>query len=423
MNVRKIQQTRSNYHLLGKLYVKDAIVIAIFSVICLVAGVREQAEVLVAATLLMSLYYSFKNQSMSLAFVVVAGPIIGEVSSGFFQILVYAPFLLSSFYKILSKGKCSTVDIVYCCCLMIVFLSYAIGYEPELIMFLIQIVAMTIFYCIWKTLYNYDVPILVFAFLCSAFVVCGYIFMGGLENNLYAGRLALGDDIKTLSFICAIPLSFYIYSYIAGCKIFANEKGWIARILSLFSVVILIGVLFMTLARGVFLAFGIGTILLLLLSKKKSKSIYFLVITIVILFFVIQYAESLNLFRIERLMDTEQYESGNGRTEIWTHYIDKLFQMGPQYVLFGIGPGNVARISTLEFYAHSTILDYFFSYGLLGITTFLLVEIIVLRKLYKKKGYIPFVIAVTFILAYATHGGAANIEMFILQGLLVVSVI
>ena len=86
MIVRKIQQTRSNNYLLGKLNLGDSIVIALFSVICLIAGVRTQAEVLVAVTFLMSLFYSFKNLAMSLAFVVVAGPIIGELSSGFFQI-------------------------------------------------------------------------------------------------------------------------------------------------------------------------------------------------------------------------------------------------------------------------------------------------------------------------------------------------
>lgn len=94
--------------------------------------------------------------------------------------------------------------------------------------------------------------------------------------------------------------------------------------------------------------------------------------------------------------------------------------MGPGYVLFGVGPGRISRISNIGYYAHSTILDYFFSYGLVGLFLFLCFELIVLKSLFYNK--IVFVIAATFLMTYSTHGSAANIEMFLLQGILMASI-
>lgn len=408
--------------LFDRLNEKDCIIITVFSIICLFLAISKQSEVLAVVTLLLSLYYSFKNLPMSLAAVVISGPLLEELTSGGYVIMAYAPFVIRSFVLVIKQEGNGISTMLYMGCVAYVVFSFLRGYESDILMFILQIIAMTIFYSTWKVLSKDDVPIVCYAYICCAIIVCIYIYMGGLDNNLMVGRLSLGDNIKKLSYICAIPLSFYYYSYIGRCKVFENANGTFVKLLSLLLTVTLFGTLFMTLARGVFLSFGIGTILLLLLSRSKTKSLFFFVFVAALLLLVSQYIENLGMFRIERLFETDQYETGNGRTEIWAHYISRMQDMGSRYILLGTGPGNISRISNIEFYAHSTILDYFFSYGIIGLFIFILVEITVLVKLFKKNNNIPFIIVLTFLFSYATHGGAANQEMFLLQAILLASV-
>ncbi len=415
--MKKIKQ-----YLLEDLNLKDVVVIIMFSLVCLFLTLNNQGEALVAATFIMSLFYVFKNSALSLAFVIISGPFLGELVGGFFQLLVYMPFVLVSLYRSISKKRGSKADGIYVWSAFLVLFSFFMGYKTDSVTLFLQFVAMTLFYCTWKTFTAKDAPILVFAFVCCALIVCCYIFSGGLENNLYAGRLAFGENIKKLSTICAIPLAFLIYAFIGGCQIIKNQNAKIIKFIQILITLFLAVVLFLTLARGVFLAFGVGVLILLFLSERKLKTYFFFAIAAIIFVFMLQYVGSLDLFRIDRLLESEEMSTGNGRTEVWSHYINKIYDMGTQYVFFGTGPGEISRISYVEMYAHSTILDYYFSFGLFGVLTFFCVEFAVLKKLYKSDNRIPFVIAVVFLTTYATHGSAANIEMFILQGILIACV-
>lgn len=400
----------------------DIIVLCLYSAASLFLSLTNQSAVLVAFSLAISLVYIFTNQGMSFAILVIATPFLDELSSGFYVFLVYVPFVVVTLFKALTNKKDGKITVVYILCVFLVLFSFLIGYDTDAITLFIQFVSMTIFYSVWKTFTEKDVPVVAFAYICSALAVLAYIWLNGFEDSIVFGRLTFGENVKRLTFICAIPLSFSIYSYIGRLSVFENLNSTIYKLIQLFVTLILIVAVFMTLARGVFLALGIGVIVLLMFSKNKTKTYFFFLIAALIVFYISQYISSLDMFRVERLMELEEYSSGNGRTEIWSHYINRISEMGPQYVIFGVGPGNVSRISNIEFYAHSTFLDYYFSYGIVGLITFLSIEGAMLMKLYKAKNKIPFVIAVAFLFAYATHGGAANLEMFMLQSILVANV-
>ena len=404
-----------------KLVIIQAAVLAVFAVICLVLAVSGNGTLLAILTLLLSLVFSLKYRPLALATVITAGPLNELLTTGVLQIAVYVPFLLFSFIHFFTKkGKLSGI-LLYIWCILMVLLSYFFGYEPDTVMFLLQVFSMSMFYVVWQTFNKQDVPIVVWGYILSALVAIGYMSTGGLEAVTVTGRLSLGEHVKIVAFICAVPFVFILYPFIGRLYMFSNLAKYRYKIVDILLLIVLMLTIFMTLARGLMVAIAIGVLLLMMFLRKK-KSIFFLLLIIMVAIYSFMYIESLDMFRTERMFAYEEYESGNGRTEIWLHYINKIFDMGGQYILFGTGPGNIERISNMGYYAHSTILDYFFSYGIMGIITFLIIEYLINLKLLKSANKIPFAISMTFLLAYATHGGAANLTLYLIQALMLICV-
>lgn len=395
---------------------KDITIVILHSVISLLLAIMGQAELLVGVTFLLSFFYSFKRASLALALIIVSNPIIGELASGFLQVVLYLPLLATLFFRALSKSsyffKAFALFVVSIC---VVCFSFFFGYKTDLITFALQIITMTLFFSMIVVFGPQDVPIIVFSFICSGLIVLCFIFMGEIENSMAVGRLLFGDSIKTLSFICAIPLSFYLYSYMGNLSLFGNNNLKWSGLLKLCVMIVLFSALLMTLARGVLLSLIGGSLLMLFFTKRSTGKLFYYLFIAAIVMLVFQFVTDMDLFRMEHLTSFDEYSTGNGRTEIWADYINKMSQMGGQYVLFGTGPGNIERISNSGFYAHSTILDYYFSYGLFGFLIFTIVEILIMVKTFNKENIIPFIVVVTFLFAYSSHGGAANMQFFILQ--------
>ena len=377
----------------GKLNKGEIITMIVFSVLCFFFAINGQGELLVALTLLFSCLGFFNHLGMALGAIIIAGSFVTQLSTGFFYALSYVPFLLASFYKMVNKGLGAKPFVAFVFGLVLVFLSYLLGVEPDIIVLLLQIISMAVFYTISSSFNQNDVAIAVFSYLCSGLLMFLFINTGGLLSNIDSGRL---------------------FDNFAGKKYI--------RIVDIVLIVIFLLIIFMTLARGLMLALVIGVVLLSLLTKKSGKSIFIIVIGAVLAILVFNYVESLDVFRTERLFATEEYSTGNGRTGIWEHHFREISSLGSRYVVLGIGPGNVERVSMIEGYAHSMILDYYFSYGILGFLFFVIVEIVTLKRMFKRSNIIPFVVVVTYLIAYSTHGGAANPPFFILQGLMLANI-
>ncbi|SEW23975.1 O-antigen ligase like membrane protein [Prevotella sp. khp7] len=399
----------------------EAYIITAYSILVLFFATRMQDGPLVAISLLFSFLGFFRHRGMALGAIIISGPFVSLLSTGFYYTLAFVPFLLSSFIDVFKRKKRSKLFGVYLLCLSIVLISFAFGYKPDGVTLALQIICMTIFFTISESFTSKDVPIVIFSYICSAVLVCLFLYAGGLESM--TGRLTFGENVKTMAFLCAIPMSFLLFSFIGKVYLFENlKKRYIVKIIDGALLLLFLLVTFMTLARGLMLALALGVILLALLSPKSIKSSIVLVLVAALTLVAYIYIESLGLFRTERLFEYEEFETGNGRTEIWIDHLNKISSLGEQYIILGTGPGNIARISSSDAYAHSMIFDYYFSYGVIGFLVFILIEFLVLRRLYIKTNIIPFVIVVTFLIAYATHGGAANPPFFILQALMLASI-
>jgi hypothetical protein len=288
---------------------------------------------------------------------------------------------------------------------------------------MLQFISITAFYTISFTFTREELSITVFSYICSGLLVFIFINIVGLASYAGYGRLSFNESAKSLAFTCALPMSFLLFSFLDGSYLFKNLTG--KKYIKYVDAVLLLAfllVIFMTLARGLMLALAIGALLTVYLSKKRSSEYFLALIVFAMVYFAYTYVESMDMFRTERLVAYDEFETGNGRTAIWLHHFRNIVALGSQYVVFGPGPGNIARLSYTDAYAHSMILDYFFSYGVVGFLTFVIIEIGVLKKLFNKNSPVSFVIIVTFLIAYATHGGAANPSFFILQGLMVANV-
>ena len=408
----------------GKLNGREVISMIVFSVLCFLFSINGRGDLLVTIALLFSCLSFFKHLGMALGAIIIAGPFITQLSTGFFYALSYVPFLLASFYKMANKGLGAKSFLVFFGGIILVLLSYVLGVDPDSTVLILQIISMAVFCSISSTFSQNDVSITVFSYFCSGLLLFLFINAGGLLSNINAGRLAFGENVKTLAYICSIPFTFLLFSLLDRSYLFDNFAGKkYIRIIDIVLIVVFLMIIYMTLARGLMLALVMGVVLLSLLIKKRGKSFFIIIVGALLAIVVFNYVESLDLFRTERLFALEEFETGNGRIAIWEHHFREISSLGNIiYVVFGIGPGDVSRISMIEGYAHSMIFDYYFSYGIVGFLCFVLVEIVTLKKLFKRSNTIPFVVIVTYLIAYSTHGGAANIPFFILQGLMLASI-
>lgn len=399
----------------------EAIIIMVYSLICFALARYAQENILGVFAFMTSLFFSLKKRSVALSAAIVVSPLFAQFSNGFFLILVYVPFLLFSLLYIISRRIEIKPFRIYLWCVLLVFVSYTFGYDPNDVILLLQIFSMTIFYTIYTSFNKSDVPIVIMGYICSAVIVCGLILSSDLTSFTSLGRLSFGDNIKTLSFACAIPMSFILYSFLGKKNLFSNMANGFYKIIEGVLLILFLLIILMTLARGVILSLVAGSVILLILSQKSIKVFLFFILISGLAVYVYFFLESLDLFRMDRIMAFDEYASGNGRTEIWEHYLKRIYEMGIHSVFWGTGPGDISRISHMDAYAHSTILDYYFSYGLVGFLTFLIIEFCILNKLFRYNSNIPFIIVITCVIAYSTHGSAANMTFFIIQAIMMVN--
>ena len=109
----------------------------------------------------------------------------------------------------------------------------------------------------------------------------------------------------------------------------------------------------------------------------------------------------------------------NGRTTIWLYHFQQMEKKGLYRYLIGVGPGNIARIGEIERYAHSTFLDFFFCYGLIGFVTMLYTQVRVFARIIKCRSVACAAMLVFAITMYLTHGGAFNQTLFTLEVILI----
>ncbi len=113
-------------------------------------------------------------------------------------------------------------------------------------------------------------------------------------------------------------------------------------------------------------------------------------------------------------------EGFNGRTDIWNYYWGLIRDGGLIHILFGLGPGDIKRLSyTMNMYSHSTYLDIVFSYGLVGGAFMVGGIIAAIIKTVKSKSIVLIAALAGLFTNYFSHGTVANFTFYIILALIV----
>ena len=398
---------------------KDFVFLLLFTLIITILCELEQTLLLSIITIVVCLLNLYKKPYISLSTYIVGNNYIYQELGGIVQMGVLILILISMFLKRDNeKIKFSNLVIIFISLTIIIFSSLN-GIEPDYSMALIMFTCVLSFVIIRSYFSNNNkISTIIFSFFLSGVSLSLTVFIDYFIKKmdlLKFGRLSINGDIKSLASAAAISLAIIIASKMDGKKVFNVEGSFFIEIIC---AILLITIIFLTSARGIILALILGFIIHFLFSKHKGKSMKYILLIAFASIILFTTTVDLSAFRTSRLIDFSEFGSANGRTDIWIYYIDKIKNAGFIYVLFGIGPGEIARISNTDLYAHSTFLDYFFSYGIIGFTMMISFQLYIFVKL--KNNKTTFLITIFFIIVIMnlTHGIAANLTLYMIEGIL-----
>lgn len=302
--------------------------------------------------------------------------------------------------------------------IFLVIISYAFGIDSQILTGILLISAINMYIIVHVYLQKEEsLGSIIFAFTISAFMLLIIVFGESLSGvNVFGetGRLRFSDNVRSLANAIVVPLFFYTYCFIGKKRMyFDSEKKMFSNIIFL----ILLIALLLTLSKGTIIAYIVGVIIMtFFMDEKKHFNIIF---GIGIFLCALIILDDLGIIAVSRIFVNN--EGLHGRTDIWTFYYDRVVEMGWKGILFGLGPGNVKRVAIGtyygKYYAHSVVLDYFFSYGATGFTLLVGFLLLIAKKVLNSKNALAIGLFTTVLLMYSTHGASTNREFYILLGI------
>ena len=389
--------------------------IALFDAVCYAVFPNIVLQIFIAGTLLFSFT---RNPFVLLNIFIIHSIYINGVFSGAISSVIILIIGISFFVSntgMLRHFRGGVLLLLSCA--IIVPCSFIVGINPSLTTALLLIIGVTFSLAIINNTDKVDDEkrgSLVWALICRAISITVYFliqYSRGVTLLQY-GRLAFNDNIKAAAEVVAIPLLILLCVHVSGKRLFSNINPGLWKFLMEVSFGI---VLILTAAKGMIFAIIVGLLIFIAGSKSKEKIIVRLIPVCILIaaFIFTQYSNS--TYRIARLFADDDAGGFNGRFTIWAYYYDFIVQQGPMNIAFGLGPGDLARVGSINRYAHSTFLDYFFSYGLAGFATCILAQLLVLKRIIKTKNMLYISLLIACMVMYSTHGVAANTSFFILE--------
>lgn len=228
----------------------------------------------------------------------------------------------------------------------------------------------------------------------TALLFSGFFVM--LQQTLHPlsfleeGAMLNSKDVATS---IAVPVFLLVWTVV-------NEKANVAvkGILLLLAVMGVITIVF-TYSRGVLIALFM-TIIYALLTGVKNKNYLMIAIAATI---VVAYI-SVSDIAVDYDRMASNIEGGNGRTEIWENFYHKMSKEGVLRLFLGCGPGGLMKLTTESTYAHSAILDYFFSFGIIGFLFIIYVLSTIIKRLIKLKDRFYIGVFILNFFMFITHG-------------------
>lgn len=235
--------------------------------------------------------------------------------------------------------------------------------------------------------------------LLMLFIVYWQIFTGRVFETAQ-GSIGFAEHAKSLS----VPVIIIAYISVYLLLNFRRYRlQWYNILFCLILVLSTVGLVLLTYSRGVLISFIVAGLYLVVRSIKGN--FFITLFSAFVMFFAFSHLLS-NLQLNESLM-FDNLEGGNGRTEIWASFINQMETS--QSVLIGFGSGNTKDISLLGYYSHSSILDFFFCYGIGGLIyiVYLLCNIGFSLKQHNDVFFMG--VYILFVLMFSTHGSSSGI--------------
>lgn len=324
-------------------------------------------------------------------------------------ILIMALILLSSILRHNIIKKTSPYAAIFILFWLYSVISTVVGYKANLfstVLLLYQLLIMIVI--IYYIRINRN--IIIFSLVASGLCVCLYVFYQYITGNasyftisLVYGNGEEAGQVKDLSTCVAIPAYFCFYSFLY------DKVGMVKKILFALLFLVCIVVIVLTYSRGVLLSIGFSSILLILYYYKKKITlgrIFVLAVSVIVLSSLLRNID----FEEDKMLSN--LEGGNGRVDIWLFYISKLWQGGISRILLGLGAGDSIRITAgsmySDLYAHSVILDYLFSFGIIGFIFMAYLIFNTINVLFNKHLVFYMGLLVLVVTMFFTHGSYLN---------------
>lgn len=402
----------------GVLPKKKAMLIAINSLLFAILYALGYNTIIYALIPVLLLIESVNDCFSCLGCYIVSRLYIGALYPSVVNVGLFTLVIVSLFLHNLKMIRRLKGGIFALASVVLVLLSSLFGINVDInnaIMMLLCIALVMVIYNASIKKEDGGLGIIIWAYIWAAIGMMAYYGLSVLRNGIIQttyGRASFNDNIKSLAIVMAIGVSIILYTKMEGKALYKNfDFGFFSYIL----IIPMSAILILTTARGVIAALLISMIVFLLFSNKSQLKIWnAFPLVIFVIIFIISMLDS-SAYRISRIFETEEFASMSGRTEIWVTHITSVLHSGPLHIILGVGPGQIQRINGSIYYAHSTFLDFFFCYGILGIIAILAFEWIILKKLLKAKDAVLLALFTLSVVMYSTHGGTVNADMYLLQ--------
>jgi hypothetical protein len=270
-----------------------------------------------------------------------------------------AALILLSTVPLLVKLKSTVPKVAGLCVAELFFVvAFLAGYEPSYSYLIIQVFAFLSFFIVSETRDPHLNRLLLWAVMLAGFCMLVSVLATLVHNPdlVLSERLGYNEHVRTFSTALSFPMYFLVV------LLFSPLKST-NRIVVVSLLVLSLGMMWLTYSRGSLLAVAIAILFYwgFALRKMGIK----VVLPIVFLGGLVVGAYLLFEVNQDRLLTSASYFE---RLRIYDFYIQKIFETGR--FMHGFGSGDLTRVaplSDLSHYPHSAILDYFFSFGFMGV--------------------------------------------------------
>lgn len=364
--------------------------------------------------LLMILVFIFNNKYLALA-AYVSTLIINPpftVATVFISLLEISVIGVS-LVKRMSKNL-MTMFILTSIFILLMIIGMAVGAESKLDTILLFGFNLYLVVFIAQMIIEKDEKLIILAMLFSGLAIAiyvGYNFLTGNVDNFLSsqGRLGYQENAKTLASSVVIPV------FMALNKFLKKEERKSREELLFYIVVFAIcfPLFLLTYARGVTIALTISVLVLMITNFGRFKFYHFFIyamVAVVAGIIIVKLEMNASLW-------LDHLEGGNGRTTIYKMYYNYMVSKGPGTIIWGIGSVNMKEV--FGWYPHSTILAYFFHFGIWG-AIFVLYEIFItmipLMKQRKRMGFYLGLFILSLVMS-SSHGSFNNVLYCVILGL------